>query len=212
MSEAFQMLRYEERGNVAVITYDRQERRNALSVPMYREAVAAVERALVLADERDRIAAALNDVVVRRVFALGLSIQRAVGSCASGVQESLQSLVAETDEILAATQFPDQIARCGAPIEEHHAGDDTRWVYLADGATYGIPFRTLQPQGVENVLVAGRCFSATHDAHASARSMGTCMAMGQAAGTAAALAEEPKRLAPAALRGRLRHDGADVGG
>ena len=36
MSEAFQMLRYEERGNVAVITYDRQERRNALSVPMYR--------------------------------------------------------------------------------------------------------------------------------------------------------------------------------
>jgi enoyl-CoA hydratase/carnithine racemase len=45
MSEAFEMLRYEERGNVALITYDRQERRNALSVPMYREVVAAVERA-----------------------------------------------------------------------------------------------------------------------------------------------------------------------
>ena len=45
MREAFEMLRYEERGNVAVITYDRQERRNALSVPMYREVVAAVERA-----------------------------------------------------------------------------------------------------------------------------------------------------------------------
>ena len=136
-------------------------------------------------------------------------------SPAIGVRESRRILgehVLTTDEILAATQFPDQIARCGAPIEEHHAGDDTRWVYLADGATYGIPFRTLQPQGVENVLVAGRCFSATHDAHASARSMGTCMAMGQAAGTAAALAEEPKRLAPAALRARLRHDGADVGG
>ena len=39
-----------------------------------------------------------------------------------------------------------------------------------------------------NVLVAGRCFSATHDAHASVRSMAQCMAMGQAAGTAAALA------------------------
>src|SRR2546430_8259783 len=114
-------------------------------------------------------------------------------------------------EIRAATRFDDQIARCGAPIEDHHAGDDTRWLYLADGATYGIPFRCLQPQRLDNVLVAGRCFSATHDAHASARSMGTCMAMGQAAGTAAALAEKPKRLDPQVLRGRLREDGADVG-
>ena len=52
----------------------------------------------------------------------------------------------------------------------------------------GIPYRTLIPQQVENVLVAGRCFSASHDAHASVRSMGQCMAMGQAAGTAAAMA------------------------
>jgi glycine/D-amino acid oxidase-like deaminating enzyme len=135
-------------------------------------------------------------------------------SPAIGVRESRRIVgehVLTAEEILGATQFPDQVARCGAPIEEHHAGDDTRWVYLAEGATYGIPFRALQPQGLENVLVAGRCFSATHDAHASARSMGTCMAMGQAAGTAAALTEEPKRLAPALLRARLREDGADVG-
>jgi hypothetical protein len=115
------------------------------------------------------------------------------------------------DDVLRARKFPDAIARCGAPIEEHHAGEDTRWVYLEDGATYGIPFRALQPQGLDNVLVAGRCFSATHDAHASARSMGTCMAMGQAAGTAAALSAEPKRLAAETLRARLREDGADVG-
>ena len=61
------------------------------------------------------------------------------------------------------------------------------------------------------MLVAGRCFSATHDAHASARSMGTCMAMGQAAGTAAALSDEPKRFSAETLRARLRKDGADVG-
>lgn len=136
-------------------------------------------------------------------------------SPAIGVRESRRIVgehVLTADEILAATQFPDQVARCGAPIEEHHAGDDTRWVYLADGSTYGIPFRALQPHGLENVLVAGRCFSATHDAHASARSMGTCMAMGQAAGTAAALTDEPKRLDPEVLRARLRDDGADVGG
>ena len=135
-------------------------------------------------------------------------------SPAIGVRESRRILgehVLTADEILAATRFSDQIARCGAPIEEHHAGDDTRWVYLDDGATYGIPFRTLQPRGLDNVLVAGRCFSATHDAHASARSMGTCMAMGQAAGTAAALTAEPKRLDPGALRARLRDDRADVG-
>jgi glycine/D-amino acid oxidase-like deaminating enzyme len=135
-------------------------------------------------------------------------------SPAIGVRESRRIVgehVLTADEILSATRFDDQIARCGAPIEDHHAGDDTRWLYLEDGATYGIPFRCLQPQRLDNVLVAGRCFSATHDAHASARSMGTCMAMGQAAGTAAALAGEPKRLDPQVLRGRLREDGADVG-
>ena len=135
-------------------------------------------------------------------------------SPAIGVRESRRIVgehVLTAEEILAATQFPDQIARCGAPIEEHHSGDDTRWVYLEEGGTYGIPFRSLQPQALDNVLVAGRCFSATHDAHASARSMGTCMAMGQAAGTAAALSAEPKRLAPDVLRARLREDGADVG-
>jgi len=135
-------------------------------------------------------------------------------SPAIGVRESRRIVgehVLTAEEILSARQFDDQIARCGAPIEEHHAGDDTRWVYLDEGATYGVPYRSLQPQKLENVLVAGRCFSATHEAHASARSMATCMAMGQAAGTAAALTVEPKRLDPAVLRARLREDGADVG-
>ena len=135
-------------------------------------------------------------------------------SPAIGVRESRRIIgehVLSADEILSATRFPDQIAHCGAPIEDHHAGEDTRWVYLPEGATYGVPYRALQPQGLDNVLVAGRCFSATHDAHASARSMGTCMAMGQAAGTAAALSAEPKRLDPEVLRARLRADGADVG-
>jgi len=135
-------------------------------------------------------------------------------SPAIGVRESRRIVgehVLTADEILAATRFTDQIARCGAPIEEHHAGDDTRWVYLEEGATYGVPFRALQPRELENVLVAGRCFSATHDAHASARSMATCMAMGQAAGTAAALSDEPKHLDSERLRRQLRADGADVG-
>jgi hypothetical protein len=50
----------------------------------------------------------------------------------------------------------------------------------------------LLPQKVDSLLVAGRCLSANHDAHASVRSMGQCMAMGQAAGIAAALCARKK--------------------
>jgi len=116
------------------------------------------------------------------------------------------------EDVLEARRFDDEIALCGAPIEDHHAGGDTEWRYVADAGVYGIPYRSLLPQGVDGVLVAGRCFSATHDAHASARSMATCMAMGQAAGTAAAMAvasrETPRNVDAGALRARLRADGA----
>jgi hypothetical protein len=93
------------------------------------------------------------------------------------------------DDVLGAARFPDAIARCGAPIEEHHAGGDTRWEYVPDGGTYDIPYRCLLPREVEGLVVAGRCLSASHDAHASVRSIGQCMAMGQAAGVAAAIAK-----------------------
>lgn len=95
-------------------------------------------------------------------------------------------LVAE--DVLSARQFDDQIGLCGAPMEDHHDGADTRWQYLPDGRCVGIPYRTLVPKNTENILVAGRCFSANHVAHSSVRSMAQCMAMGEAAGTAAALA------------------------
>lgn len=92
------------------------------------------------------------------------------------------------EDVLGAVSFDDQIGLCGAPIEDHHEGTDTRWRYLPDGATVGIPYRSLVVRDAGNVLVGGRCFSATHDAHASVRSMAQCMAMGQAAGAAAAMA------------------------
>lgn len=94
------------------------------------------------------------------------------------------------DDVLSARQFDDQIGLCGAPIEDHHggAGTGTTWAYLPDGLAVGIPFRSLIVRDALNVLVSGRCFSATHDAQASIRSMAQCMAMGQAVGTAAALA------------------------
>jgi len=116
------------------------------------------------------------------------------------------------EDVLTARRFDDEVALCGAPIEDHHAGGDTEWRYVPVGGVYGVPFRSLLPAGIEGMLVAGRCFSSTHDAHASARSMATCMAMGQAAGTAAALAAAsggtPRGLDSATLREKLRANGA----
>ena len=95
------------------------------------------------------------------------------------------------DDVLGARHFDDEVGLCGAPIEDHRPGADTRWEYLPDGRGRGHPVPHPAVRDAVNVLVAGRCFSATHDAHASVRSMAQCMAMGQAAGTAAALAVEP---------------------
>ncbi len=116
------------------------------------------------------------------------------------------------EDVLAARKFEDAIAQCGAPIEEHHAGQDTRWEYLPDGETYHIPYRCLIPQNAEGLLVAGRCLSADHDAHASVRSMGQCMAMGQAAGAAAVIALKhgcsPRAVPIHELQSELRKIGA----
>jgi hypothetical protein len=118
------------------------------------------------------------------------------------------------EDVLTARQFDDQIGLCGAPIEDHHEGADTKWHYLPEGRCVGIPFGTLLVRDCRNLLVAGRCFSATHDAHASVRSMAQCMSMGQAAGVAAARAVRdgcmPRDLRVAELRERLRQLGALV--
>jgi glycine/D-amino acid oxidase-like deaminating enzyme len=119
------------------------------------------------------------------------------------------------DDCLGARKFEDAIGACGAPIEDHSPGADTKWAYLPEGMTYDIPYRTLVPQEVDGLLVAGRCFSATHDAHASCRSMAQTMTMGQAVGTAAALAVQgdtlPAEVSIHALQDRLRAQGAVFG-
>jgi hypothetical protein len=116
------------------------------------------------------------------------------------------------EDVMAARQFDDQVGLSGAPLEDLRPGSDTRWAYLPEGEAVGIPYRTLVVHDADNVLAAGRCFSATHDAQASVRSMAQCMAMGQAAGTAAALAVdagvEPRALAWPRLQDRLLAAGA----
>jgi hypothetical protein len=115
-------------------------------------------------------------------------------------------------DVLAARRHDDDVALGAAPIEDHHDGSDTKWQYLPDGEVYGIPYRCLLPQQIEGLLVAGKCLSASHDAHASARNMAQCMAMGQAAGTAASLAVSsgcaPRSVDRGQLRDRLLAAGA----
>lgn len=95
------------------------------------------------------------------------------------------------EDCMAAKTFDDQIFLCGAPIEDHRKSDDggseTYWQYVPEGGTYGVPYGTIVPKESSNTWVVGRCFSATHDAHASCRSMAQTMSMGQAAGISAIL-------------------------
>lgn len=96
------------------------------------------------------------------------------------------------EDCLGVARFDDTVLLCGAPIEDHRAAPDGRseetvWGYIPGGGAYDVPYRTLVPRGRDEIWTVGRCFSATHDAHASCRSMAQTMAMGQAAGLAAAL-------------------------
>jgi FAD dependent oxidoreductase len=108
-----------------------------------------------------------------------------------GIRESRRisgRYVLTADDILAGKTFADQIAIGAYPLDIHPAkGGGLRFASLGADHSYGIPYRCLVPNGCDNALVAGRGISATHEAHASVRVMPIGMAIGQAAGTAAAI-------------------------
>ncbi len=90
------------------------------------------------------------------------------------------------DDILSPKEFPDAIGKGSHPIDSHSATTAAQSLTWLKGA-YNVPYRSLVPQDSQNVLVAGRNISATSEALASTRVQATCMALGQAAGAAAAL-------------------------
>jgi glycine/D-amino acid oxidase-like deaminating enzyme len=122
-----------------------------------------------------------------------------------------------TDEdILGCRDFDDAIGVNGWPVEAHIEGD-VKFVFTPPG-TRGfnqIPYRIVLPQHVENLFVAGRCASMSHEGQSSARVSGSCFVMGQAAGTAADIAlgdgVTPRRVDVAKLQARLERDGAFLG-
>ena len=134
-----------------------------------------------------------------------------------GIRETrriLGSYVLTEEDVLGCSDFDDVIGCNGWPLEQHLKGA-AKWTFLGGRGYHQIPYGSLIPIGVDNLLVAGRCASSTPEGQSSLRVSGPCFVMGQAAGTAANLAIETKTM-PAAintleLQNRLRNDGVFLG-
>lgn len=116
-------------------------------------------------------------------------------------------------DLLAGRIFDDTIAM-GSYHIDIHSPDRKGLEPLTQTPPYGIPYRSLLPKGVRGLMMAGRCLGADHQAEAAVRVIPILAAIGQAAGTAAALAAKegvpPETLSGTALRDLLREQGAIV--
>ena len=115
------------------------------------------------------------------------------------------------EDVLGCRHFDDSIAVASYPIDIHRPGDEGCTLIWC-GDCYDIPYRSLLPQKVKNLIVAGRCISTTHEAMGAIRVMATCMAMGEAAGRAAKQAVRagiaPAEVDVKKLQAELREHGA----
>lgn len=119
----------------------------------------------------------------------------------------------QAGDVLEGRKFADCIARSGYPIDIHDpAGKGVQAAWVGGDGAYDIPYRCLLPKKITNLLAAGRCISTSHEAQATTRLSPSCMATGQAAGTAAAMAAKknglPAELDIFELQDELRKDGA----
>lgn len=135
-----------------------------------------------------------------------------------GVRESrmiVGDYVLTEDDCRAFTKFDDGIAACNYDIDIHNPeGSGTSHYYFPEGEFYTIPYRSLIPTGVSNMLVAGRCISSDHGAQASYRIMPTVCCIGEAAGSAMALAVKDsisvREVNTDLLRATLKANGAFI--
>ena len=135
-----------------------------------------------------------------------------------GVRESRRIIgdyVLTQDDCKGCAKFEDAIACCNYDIDIHNPeGSGTSHYYFGAGEYYTIPYRALIPQGVDNLLVAGRCISSDHEAQASYRIMPVVACLGEAAGTAMAIAirgkDSVREISVSELQGTLRKNGAII--
>ena len=121
------------------------------------------------------------------------------------------------EDLAAGREFDDVIALCGYPVDIHSPNSDGGGASgeFPTANVYEIPYRSLVPEKLDGVLVAGRRISTTHEAQGAIRVMPPAFAMGEAAGTAAALSVEagvrPRDVATTALHEALVGQGAYLG-
>lgn len=121
------------------------------------------------------------------------------------------------EDVLGCASFEDSIGVNGWPMESHVAGDVIfKFPPIPESRGYNeLPYRMLVPEGIDNLLMAGRCASMTHDGQSAARVSGACFAMGEAAGAAADLALSgntiPRDIAVEKLQQALQQQGAFIG-
>ncbi len=131
-----------------------------------------------------------------------------------GVRESRRivgDFVLRGADMKLSARHPDDIFLSGNRFDMH-VGSRVIYETTKSGDPYGVPYRVLLPRNVDNLLVAGRCVSGDQESLAAIRVIPPCFAMGQAAGTAAALCVQnsclPSQVDTDALRVLLRQDGA----
>jgi len=110
-----------------------------------------------------------------------------------GVRETRRIVgdyVLTEEDVIEGRSFEDEIVRCQWPIDVHNPTGIHTGITRYINGSYGIPYRCITPQGVENLFVVGRPISSTHVANSSSRINATCMGTGQAAGCAAKMAIE----------------------
>lgn len=93
----------------------------------------------------------------------------------------------EAADIENGAQFDDTVAFAAWPMELRETATGPRLRFPTGDEPCGIPLRSLRARDDESLLMAGRCISCSHEAQASVRVIGTCLATGEAAGLAAAL-------------------------
>lgn len=136
-----------------------------------------------------------------------------------GVRESRRLSGAYTltaSDVINNRGFEDSVAICAFPIDIHSpTGSELNWERKEKFGCFDIPYRVMLPKKISNLLVTGRCISATHEALAAARISATAMALGEAAGLACAMSVKgevmPGKIDTRTLQENLLKQGAIPG-
>lgn len=134
-----------------------------------------------------------------------------------GIRETYRVLgeaLISQDDYVSGRRWDDAVCYAFYPVDLHSQKSGVKPAHLKEGVVPTVPLRALTPKGSRNLLVAGRCLSSDRLANSGLRVQAACMATGQAAGAAAALAAQkgltPGEVPLAELKGLLRCQGAVV--